>query len=82
MTKAQKIQQVKASMPNASEAQVKEMVKQVNWLTKWDDVLKTMRIQYKADTGDNISQIEFNISIYETARNLPSQFTKTLIQNN
>ena len=76
MTTQQKIEAVKKSMPNASEVEIKETIKQVNWLQKWDTTLKILRNKYQQDTGEQIEQMEFNMFIYQTQRNLPSQFSK------
>lgn len=76
MTQQQKIEKVLQAMPGISANEAKKQVKLIDWLTKWDEVLKVMRKQYQAETGGTESQMEFNLFIYETDKHLPFEFER------
>ena len=80
MNNTQKLNKVKESMPNISKNKQLQIVRFLNWQTLNNEGLKYMFISYKNDTGDNlINKIEFDNFIYQSDKNLPSDYIKSFL---
>jgi hypothetical protein len=82
MTTQQKIQTVKAKMPGISDAEALKWVNEVDYLAKYDTVLRIMHQKCKIETGTNMGLMEFKVWIMDNAPDLPGKFEQDKIINN
>lgn len=82
MTTHQKIKIVQSKMPGISEAEALKWVKEVDYLRKYDTVLRILHQKCKAETGINVGLMEFKVWIMDNAPELPEQFEADKMMNN
>ena len=82
MTHKEKLAKVKASTPGISDKEAKEQVKIVDWLTKWDHVLRQAHINYQIETKDNQEYLEFCLGLYHNDKNFVKDYSKMLSRSN
>lgn len=82
MTTQQKIEAVKSKLPGITDAEALIWVKEVDYLRKYDTVLRIMHQKCKIETGTNMELYEFKIWIMDNAPDLPAQFEADKMINN
>lgn len=82
MTHKEKLAKVKASTPGISDKEAKEQVKIVNWMDKWDHVLRQAHLNYQIETKDEKPFIEFALTIYEGDPKFIQEYEKHLTRSN
>jgi hypothetical protein len=82
MTQKQKIALVKAKQPNLSDKEARAQVKIIDWLTKYEQVLKVAHKNFMVETGEKVEFMRFAVTMYEDDPDFIKEYEKDLALNN
>jgi hypothetical protein len=82
MTTKQKIQTIKSKLPGITDAEALKWVNEVDYLAKYDTVLRIMHKKFQVETGSDLDLMEFKVWIMDNAPDLPAKFEQDKMINN
>jgi hypothetical protein len=82
MNLQQKIKIVQANLPGITDAEALKWVKEVDYLNKYDTVLRIMHQKFQVEIGSDLDLMEFKIWIMDNAPDLPAKFEQDKMINN